>query len=363
MDKIRVELGERSYPIALGSNILKDIGKNLERFDFSNKIALVSNPTVYNLYGSTLIESLTDSGFETIEIILPDGEEFKNLSSIEKIYEHLLKARLDRKSALIALGGGVIGDITGFAAATYMRGIDFIQVPTTLLAQVDSSVGGKTGVNHPLGKNMIGAFWQPRLVWIDIHTLHTLSRRDFLAGVAEIIKYGIIWDKDFFDFLDRKRESVLSLNPDDLAHIIRRSCEIKADVVSRDEREGGLRAILNFGHTIGHAIETATEYKVFLHGEAVAMGMQAETILANALSLISSEEIARIRHLLKTYGLPTEIPRNIDSARLFEAMKLDKKAVSGSLKFILPEHIGRVRIQGDIPEETIRNAVAKAVAE
>ena len=362
MDKIRVELGERSYPIAIGNDILKDLGKNLERFDFSNKVALVSNPTVYDLYGSTLIRSLTDSGFEAIEIILPDGEEFKNLSSIEMIYEHLLKARIDRKSVLIALGGGVIGDITGFAAATYMRGVDFIQVPTTLLAQVDSSVGGKTGVNHPLGKNMIGAFWQPRLVWTDITTLHTLSRRDFLAGIAEIIKYGIIWDKDFFDFLERRRESVLSLNPDDIAYIIRRSCEIKADVVSRDEREGGLRAILNFGHTIGHAIETATAYTAFLHGEAVAIGMLAEALLANTLGLISSEEIAKIQHLLKTYGLPTELPNNIDTARLCEVMKLDKKAVSNSLKFILPEQIGRVRIQADIPEETIQNAVKKTVS-
>jgi len=362
MDKIRVELGERSYPIAIGSCILRDIGKNLERFDFSNKVAVVSNPTVFNLYGNTLITSLTDSGFETMEIILPEGEEFKNLSSIEEIYEHLLSARLDRKSILIALGGGVIGDITGFAAATYMRGINFIQDPTTLLAQVDSSVGGKTGVNHPLGKNMIGAFWQPRLVWIDINTLHTLSRRDFLAGIAEIIKYGIIWDEDFFAFLERRRESILSLNPDDLANIIRRSCEIKADVVSRDEREGGLRAILNFGHTIGHAIETATAYTAFLHGEAIAIGMQAEAILANALGLISSKEVARIRHLLRTYGLPTQIPSEIDSARLFEVIKLDKKTVSGSLKFILPEYIGRVRIQGDIPEETVRNAVKTAVS-
>ena len=362
MNKIRVELGERSYTIASGSGILKDIGKSLERFDFSRKAAIVSNPTVYDLYGKTLRSSLSDSGFEIIEIILPDGEEYKNLSSVEKIYEQLLKMRFDRKSVLIALGGGVIGDITGYAASTYMRGIDFIQVPTTLLAQVDSSVGGKTGVNHALGKNMIGTFWQPRLVWVDISTLHSLSRRNFLAGMAEIIKYGIIWDSAFFDFLEKKRETLLSLNPEDIIHIINRSCEIKADVVSRDERESGIRAILNFGHTIGHAIETATGYTTFLHGEAIAIGMHVEAILAHEAGLIGSDEISRIRHLLKTFGLPTEIPAGIDLTALFGAMKLDKKTVSGDVKFILPEQIGRVRIQGNIPEKIVQQAIKKALS-
>jgi 3-dehydroquinate synthase len=349
MNKIRVELGERSYTIATGSGILKDIGKSLERFDFSKKAAIVSNPTVFDLYGKTLASSLSGSGFEIIEIILPDGEEYKNLSSVERIYEQLLKRRFDRRSVLIALGGGVIGDITGYAASTYMRGIDFIQVPTTLLAQVDSSVGGKTGVNHALGKNMIGTFWQPRLVWVDISALHTLSHRNFLAGIAEIIKYGIIWDSAFFDFIEKKRETLLSLNPDDLIHVIRRSCEIKADVVSRDERESGLRAILNFGHTIGHAIETATGYTTFLHGEAVSIGMHVEAILAHEAGLIDSDEVSRIQHLLKTFGLPTEIPAGIDLTVLFKAMKLDKKAVSGNVKFILPEQIGRVRIREIFP--------------
>jgi len=362
MNKIRVELGERSYTIASGSGILKDIGKSLERFDFSRKAAIVSNPTVYDLYGKTLRSSLSDSGFEIIEIILPDGEEYKNLSSVEKIYEQLLKMRFDRKSVLIALGGGVIGDITGYAASTYMRGIDFIQVPTTLLAQVDSSVGGKTGVNHALGKNMIGTFWQPRLVWVDISTLHSLSRRNFLAGMAEIIKYGIIWDSAFFDFLEKKRETLLSLNPDDLIHIIRRSCEIKADVVSRDERESGLRAILNFGHTIGHAIETATGYSTFLHGEAVAIGMHVEAILAHETGLIGSDEVSRLQHLLKTFGLPFEIPAGIDLTALFEAMKLDKKSVSGDLKFVLPEQIGRVRVQGNISEKIVHQAIKKVLS-
>ncbi len=362
MDKIRVELGERSYTIATGSGILKDIGKSLERFDFSRKAAIVSNPTVYDLYGKTLAASLSDSGFGVTEIILPDGEEYKNLASAERIYEQLLTMRFDRRSVLIALGGGVIGDITGYAASTYMRGIDFIQVPTTLLAQVDSSVGGKTGVNHTLGKNMIGTFWQPRLVWVDISTLHTLSRRNFLAGMAEIIKYGIIWDSSFFDFLEKKRESILSFNPDAILHIIRRSCEIKADVVSRDERESGIRAILNFGHTIGHAIETATGYTAFLHGEAIAIGMHVEAVLAHEAGLIGSDEVLRIQHLLKTFGLPTEIPSTIDLAVFFAAMKLDKKAVSGDVKFILPEQIGKVKIQGEIPEMILQRAVKKALS-
>jgi 3-dehydroquinate synthase len=361
MDKIRVELDERSYTIAIGSGILRDIGKNLERFDFNKKVALVSNPTVYELYGKTVTDSLSASGFEVMKIILPDGEEHKNLASVEIIYEQLLMARFDRKSALIALGGGVIGDITGYAASTYMRGIDFIQVPTTLLAQVDSSVGGKTGVNHSLGKNMIGTFWQPRLVWIDVTTLHTLSNRNFLAGIGEIIKYGIIWDRGFFDFIERKRESVLSLNPEDIIHIIKRSCEIKADVVSRDERETGLRAILNFGHTVGHAIETSTGYTAFLHGEAIAIGMYAEAVLANEAGLIGQAEICRIKQIIKTYGLPVEIPRSIEMKHLLEAMKRDKKAVSGDVKYILPEQIGRVRIQGGFPEEAVERALRRTV--
>lgn len=361
MDKIRVELGERSYTIAAGAGILGDLGKSLERFDFSKKAAIVSNPTVFELYGKTLAMSLSASGFEIIEIIIPDGEEYKNMLTVERIYEQLLSMRFDRKSVVLALGGGVIGDITGYAASTYMRGIDFVQVPTTLLAQVDSSVGGKTGVNHALGKNMIGTFWQPRLVWIDISTLHTLSNRNFLAGMAEIIKYGIIWDTTFFDFLEKKRETLLSLNPEDITHIIRRSCEIKADVVAKDERESGLRAILNFGHTIGHALETVTGYTAFLHGEAVAIGMHVEALIAHELGLIGRDEVSRIQHILKTFGLPVEVPAGIDLTALFEAMKLDKKTVSGDVKFILPERIGKVRIQGNVSAAAVQQAVRKAL--
>jgi 3-dehydroquinate synthase len=354
MQKIRVELGERSYNITIGNGILKDIGRTIEKFEFSNKVALISNPTVYDLYGKTVSESLKASGYDLTEVILPDGEEYKSLASTEKIYEALLKVKLDRKSALFALGGGVIGDITGFAASTYMRGIDFIQMPTTLLAQVDSSVGGKTGVNHPLGKNMIGAFWQPRLVWIDTATLKTLPRREFLSGFGEVIKYGVIWDEDFFAYLESNRDKILSLDNEALIHIIRRSCEIKSEVVSKDERESGLRAVLNYGHTIGHAIETITGYKEYLHGEAVAMGMHLEAKLSNHFGLIKKKAVARIKALIDSYGLPSEMPDEILINDLMEKMQIDKKTVGGKMHFVLPEKVGAVRIHSGITSEDMK---------
>ncbi len=242
MEKIRVKLGERSYDICIGSNTLKDIGSRLKSFGASPKTAIISNPKVYKLYGKKVLNSIKAAGFDVITVIIPDGEKYKDISTVQKIYEELLKHRLDRKSALIALGGGVIGDITGFVASTYMRGIDYIQVPTTLLAQVDSSVGGKTGVNHKLGKNMIGTFYQPKLVWIDVDTLKTLPKREFLAGIAEVIKYGVIKDKKLFDFLEDNSRKIFYHDKHALSHIIERSCEIKAEVASKDEREPALRA-------------------------------------------------------------------------------------------------------------------------
>jgi len=356
MDKVTVELGDRSYDIHIGSGISGGIGAALEGLGFSRKIALVSNPTVFGLYGEAVMSSLSAAGFEIEKIILPDGEEHKNLGSAEKIFTDMLRARLDRRSALIALGGGVIGDITGFAASAYMRGIDFIQIPTTLLAQVDSSVGGKTGVNHALGKNMIGTFWQPRLVWIDIDTLRTLPKREVLAGLAEVIKYGIIWDREFFDFLKKNRDAILNLEKGAITHIIKRSCEIKAEVVSKDERESGLRAILNFGHTIGHAIETATDYKAYLHGEAVSLGMIAETELAMLAGMIGSDETETVEELIEAFGLPSRVTIGFGTDHFLEAMKLDKKAVSGNLKFVLPETIGRVIIRSGFSEKDILKA-------
>lgn len=345
MAEIRVELGERSYRIVIGSGILGKIGEQARDFGFSKRTGVVSNPVVHGLYGKAVEDSLRDAGFDVITILVPDGEEYKSLTWASNIYGELLKHRLDRASALIALGGGVIGDITGFVASTYMRGIAFMQVPTTLLAQVDSSVGGKTGVNHPLGKNMIGTFYQPGLVWTDIDTLKTLPKREFLAGMAEIIKYGVIWDKELFAFLEKSRDSILNLEPSPLVHIIKRSCEIKAEVVSKDERETGLRAILNFGHTVGHAVETVTGYTAYLHGEAVAIGMNIEARLSALLDLFSGADIDRVKSLLSLYGLPCELPAGISKDSLLSAMKIDKKALAGEMRFVLPEKIGFVKLE------------------
>jgi 3-dehydroquinate synthase len=356
METIRVELGERSYEICIGPGILPQLGERLREFHFS-RVTLVSNPTVYALYGNTLLDSLKKEGFDAAVVTIPDGEEYKELLWAYHIYGELLKHRLDRSSALIALGGGVIGDIAGFVASTYMRGISLVQVPTTLLAQVDSSVGGKTGVNHPEGKNMIGTFHQPRLVWADVDTLKTLPGREFLAGMAEVIKYGVIWDEMFFEFLEKNRENILGLDSGAMQFIIRRSCEIKAEVVSRDEREGGLRAILNYGHTIGHALETATGYTMHLHGEAVAMGMYGEALLSCLLGLMDRKDVERIGSLIDAYGLPSKIPSGIDEERIISSMQLDKKAVAGELRFVLPEKIGAVVVKGVTDSEKVLESI------
>ena len=354
MEKVRVKLGERSYDICIGKNILRNIGSSLKSFGLSPRIAIVTNPTVYPLYGAVVAKSLKKAGFDVLSVTIPDGEEYKDLLWAEHVFNILLKAKLDRSSALVALGGGVIGDITGFAASTYMRGISYIQVPTTLLAQVDSSVGGKTGVNHRLGKNMIGTFWQPRLVWIDTATLKTLPGREFLSGLAEVIKHGVIWDGKLFDFLEAGKKKILNLDNKSIMHIIKRSCEIKAEVVSKDERESGLRSILNFGHTIGHAIETATGYRRYLHGEAVAIGMCLEAELSGKLKFIGSDKVRRIKSLVESYGLPSEMPEDIDIKHILSSMELDKKVVAGELRFILPERIGKVKIHKGVSERVIR---------
>lgn len=345
MAEITVELGDRSYPIVIEAGIMDSLGDRLKELKLNTELTVISNPTVYGLYGAAFEQSLKKAGLTIRSVIIPDGEGYKDLFWSYHIFSELLKLRLDRSSVLIALGGGVIGDITGFVASTYMRGIAFIQVPTTLLSQVDSSVGGKTGVNHPLGKNMIGAFYQPRLVWADINTLKTLPERELLAGMAEVIKYGIIWDADLFDYLEQNREKILKLDTAALKHIIKSSCEIKAEVVSRDERESGLRAILNYGHTIGHAIETATGYNRYLHGEAIAIGMNLEARLALLLGLLERDAANRISALIKAYGLPAEMPSDIAKNRILQLMQIDKKTVSGKLTFILPEKIGSVLIK------------------
>jgi 3-dehydroquinate synthase len=358
MEKTRVELGDRSYDIAIGSGTLGGVGKAVGKLKPGPTVALVTNPTVHGLYGVEVEASLKAAGLSTVTIAVPDGEEYKSLLWAENILTELLKARLDRGSVLVALGGGVVGDIAGFAASLYMRGIRFVQVPTTLLAQVDSSVGGKTGVNHPLGKNMIGTFWQPSLVWVDVDTLKTLPGKELLAGLSEVIKYGVIWDEEFFTYLESAREKILALDPEMLAHIVRRSCEIKAEVVARDEREAGLRSVLNYGHTIGHAIEAVTGYKKYLHGEAVAIGMSLEARLSHSLGLLGEADTVRIKGVIESYGLPSEFPAGLDVGGTLEAMALDKKALAGKLRFTLPEKVGATKLLVEVERENVARVLS-----
>jgi 3-dehydroquinate synthase len=353
LDRLRVELAERSYEVLIAEGSLEGIGEAVRALGVSPKLAIVSNPTVFDLYGRQVEASLKAAGFEPALVTMPEGEEHKTLQWTERILGELLRWRLDRGSAVVALGGGVIGDMAGFAAAIYMRGIRFVQVPTTLLAQVDSSVGGKTGVNHPLGKNLIGAFWQPSLVWIDVGTLGSLPRRELLAGLAEVIKYGVIRDEEFFNYLGENRQDILGLDTGALMHIIRRSCEIKAEVVAEDEREAGLRAILNFGHTMGHALEAATGYAGCLHGEAVAVGMCLEAELSVRMGIMQREEAERVYEIIKDYGLPAGLPEGVGADAMIAAMELDKKTLKGELRFILPQRVSEVRVNEPVGRDVL----------
>ncbi len=357
MEKIRVELGERSYEIIIGRGSLNLIGERLLRFSLGQKIGIVTNPLVSELYGEKVLNSLKKEGFDPYLIIIPDGEIYKDYFWAYHILTKMLEFGFDRRSSLIALGGGVIGDITGFVASVYMRGIAYIQIPTTLLAQVDSSVGGKTAVNHPLGKNMIGTFWQPLLVWIDVETLDSLPEREFISGLSEVIKYGIIWDKDFFDSLVENRGKILKKDKELLISIIKRSCEIKAEVVSRDEKESFLRSILNYGHTIGHAIETITGYSTYLHGEAIAIGMVNEAKISNSLGFLNRESFLKIRETIKNFGLPVDIPSFFDPSMMIKTILLDKKNIEGKIRIVIPEEIGRMKINFEIKEEDLKKAI------
>jgi 3-dehydroquinate synthase len=340
-ETVTVELGDRSYPIVIGANLLGELGGRLQAMQLDSKIAVVTNPIVRDLYAARLTAGLVGAGFTPTIIEIPAGEEHKNFAWLTFLYDRLLDARLERSSAVIALGGGVIGDLTGFAAATFLRGVPLVQVPTTLLAQVDSSVGGKTGINHPAGKNLIGAFYQPRLVLIDVETLQSLPRREFVAGLAEVIKYGIILAPELFDLLEKEIPRVLALDPVLLTHIVRVCCTLKAMVVGEDEREAGLRSILNFGHTLGHAIERLTEYKRFLHGEAVAIGMAFAARLSYMRGHCDREVASRVGRLLKRAGLPVEIPSEVLGRHLALAIEADKKVASGKIKFVCVRGIGR----------------------
>ena len=360
MHTVKVSLGDRSYDIEIGAN-LDQAGARIAGLGFGKKMALITNPTVKRLYGQRVLASLKAEGFIVMTIEIPDGEQHKNLDWANAIYTSLLTNFFDRKSALVALGGGVIGDLTGFAAATFMRGVPFIQAPTTLLAMVDSSVGGKTGVNHSMGKNMIGAFYQPKKVLMDLSVLTTLPKEEFLSGMAEVIKYGVIRDAAFFDYLDKNREKILSLDQEALSHIIQRSCEIKAEVVSKDEREGGLRAVLNYGHTVGHALEKAENYTM-RHGYAVAIGMVIAARLAHKTGLCEASVPERVEKLLKSYGLPTDLSslsRKPTVTELMDTMQIDKKAEGGKVKFILPVKIGEVVITKEWDERQLQDLIAE----
>jgi 3-dehydroquinate synthase len=360
MHVVKVELGDRSYDILIGA-ALDELGSRMHALRVGKKTAVVTNPAVNRLFGQRVMRSLAAAGFAAMPVEVPDGEQHKNLDWANAIYTALLINAFDRRSPLVALGGGVIGDLTGFAAATYMRGVPYVQVPTTLLAMVDSSVGGKTGVNHPMGKNMIGSFYQPRLVLMDTDVLATLPKEEFLSGMAEVIKYGVIWDHELFTFLERNREKILAREQGPLVHLISRSCGIKTDVVCKDEREGGLRAILNFGHSIGHAIEMLENYTM-RHGEAVAIGMVYAARLAHRMAYCDARVPDRIEALLAAYGLPTglaALARHPDPNKLLDALQVDKKAEGGKVRFILPKRIGEVVVTREWDERELRELIAR----
>ncbi|KAF1021298.1 MAG: 3-dehydroquinate synthase [Paracidovorax wautersii] len=340
---VRIDLGERSYDIAIGSGLLGDAA-TYDAVPRSATALIVSNVTVAPLYAERLRQAIAGRHPQVLAIELPDGEAHKNWTTLNSIFDALLVKGADRKTVLYALGGGVVGDMTGFAAASYMRGVPFVQVPTTLLAQVDSSVGGKTGINHPLGKNMLGAFYQPQLVVCDLDVLQTLPPRELSAGLAEVIKYGPIADMAFFDWIEANIDALVARDAAALGHAVRRSCEIKADVVGQDEREGGLRAILNFGHTFGHAIEAGLGYGAWLHGEAVGCGMVMAAELSQRLGLIDAAFTARLRRLIERAGLPVVAPK-LGAQRFLELMRLDKKAEAGAIKFVVIEQPGRAAVR------------------
>ena len=335
--ELRVSLGERSYPILIGAGLLDDA--STWAAVTSHTMAVVTSERVAPLFLARLTHALAQSDKRVLSVVLPDGEGHKNWQTLNLIYDALLAAHCDRQTTLVALGGGVIGDITGFAAATYQRGVPFVQVPTTLLAQVDSSVGGKTAINHPLGKNMIGAFYQPLQVVIDIATLATLPAREFRSGLAEVIKYGFICDVEFLAWLEDNLEKLVARDAVALAHAIRRSCEIKADIVAQDERESGIRAWLNLGHTFGHAIEVGMGYGAWLHGEAVAAGMVVAAALSAKLGHINPADASRVKALVKRAGLPVTLPR-LGGERYLDLMRVDKKAESGTIRYVLLKSLG-----------------------
>ena len=352
---VRVELGERSYPIHIGGGLLGQPELLLPHL-VQKRVAIVTNPVVRDLYLARYSAGLAALDVAVVPVIVPDGENHKSWETLNSIFDQLLTHRSERKTTLIALGGGVIGDLTGFAAAVYLRGVPYIQIPTTLLAQVDSSVGGKTGINHPLGKNMIGAFYQPRLVLADTDTLVTLPDRELSAGLAEVIKYGMIRDAAFFAWLEANVEKLLSRKPEAVVYAIARSCELKAEIVGADERESGVRALLNLGHTFGHAIEAGLGFGAWLHGESVAAGCVLASRLSQRMGLLRESDVQRIVALFRRAKLPTE-PPSLGVARYLELMGVDKKVEHGRLRLVLLERLGSAFVTADFPQESLEGVL------
>ena len=356
---VQVPLGNRSYAIKVGDGLLSRLGVECAQLKPGQRCAVITDSNVGRHFAKAALKSLSASCFAPILISVPAGEKSKRIAVVEKCYDQLAAHRLERKSFIVALGGGVVGDLAGFVAATYLRGIPFVQVPTTLLAQVDSSVGGKTGVNLKAGKNLVGAFYQPQLVLCDLDTLKTLPKREYISGLAEVIKYGVIYDAVLFPQLERNLPKLLQRDASTLATVIARCCEIKADVVGQDETESGLRAILNFGHTIGHAIENSSGYGKFLHGEAIAIGQVAAAKLSQKILGLPSGDVARIEKLFARAGLPVKIKLNlVQRKKLFAAMKLDKKVSGGEIKFVLAEKIGKVVWEQKVAPDLIGQVLA-----
>ena len=344
MSEVGVNLGERSYVVTIGRGVLSRLGEIVASVRRPSVAAVISNPTVARLYRDDARESLASAGIRAELITVAAGERSKTLATVRRVYDALVELKMDRSGAIVALGGGVIGDLAGFAAATYMRGIDFYQVPTTLLAQVDASVGGKTGVDLPQGKNLIGAFHQPRAVVIDTSTLDSLPARELRSGLAEVVKHGIIYDQEFFRYLEARAAELLARNGDALAEAIRRSVEIKRDVVQADERESGLRAILNYGHTVGHAIEVTTGYGRYRHGEAVSIGMVVEAVIAEREGYARESIAEPVARVLAKMRLPVEMDRSVSTDALIRAIELDKKARGGEIRLALPIRIGKCEV-------------------
>ena len=361
MRTVKVNLGDESYDIIIGHNLKQQIIDFVRSRKFSRKALLITDTNIEPLYSAKIQSVLNEAGLDVKIAVIPAGEQSKSLSCAETLYTQAIEHGLDRKSPIIALGGGVVGDLAGFIAATFMRGVPFIQMPTSLLAQVDSSVGGKVAVNHALGKNLIGAFYQPQAVFMDLDMMQSLPQREIATGLGEVVKYGYIYDKDFYQYLLDHKDEILHLQSEAISHVIARSCEIKADVVSQDEKEAGLRAILNFGHTLAHAIEKETQYKKYNHGEAVAIGMVGAAKISAKLGMIDEKIVTDMEKLLELLNLPQKA-QGCTAEKIYADIFHDKKTVNGTVNWVLLQDIGKVCITKDVPETVVKEAIAEILA-